>query len=185
MTNLTASDSQAYDQFGISVAVSGDTAVVGADRVDAGGGRDAGGGSFEDVGAAYVFRRNEGGAHNWGEVKKLVASDAQASGFLGQSVAVSGDTALVGAQNDEHAGGIAAGAAYVFQVPPPTAIASDTSTPMSGAVEGTAELPDVEGTTPSSSGPGAGLVAGIGVAVVASVVVLGGAAWYARKRLAR
>ena len=51
MTNLTASDSQAYDQFGISVAVSGDTAVVGADRVDAGGGRDAGGGSFEDVGA--------------------------------------------------------------------------------------------------------------------------------------
>ncbi len=178
VTKLTTSDAQAYDQFGISVAVNSDTAVVGADRVDAGGGR------FDDFGAAYVFRRNEGGADNWGEVKKLVASDAQAGNFFGQSVALSGDTAIVGAAFED-AGGIGAGAAYVFQELSPTATATDTSTPTAGSVEGTAELPDVEGTTPGSSGPGAGLVAGIGVAVVASVVVLGGAAWYARKRLAR
>ncbi len=103
---LTASDAQANDYFGISVAVSGDTAVVGAYLEDAGA---------TNAGAAYVFQRDEGGADNWGEVQKLTASDTQFSGVFGFSVAVSGDTAVVGAYG-ENAGGIgAAGAAYVFQ----------------------------------------------------------------------
>ncbi|MCH7811589.1 MAG: FG-GAP repeat protein, partial [Chloroflexi bacterium] len=59
---LLASDAQAGDQFGFSVAVSGDTAVVGAFFEDAGG---------TDAGAAYVFQRDQGGADNWGQVKKL------------------------------------------------------------------------------------------------------------------
>ena len=82
---LTASDAQASDRFGHSVAVSGDTAVVGAFREDA------------LVGAAYVFQRNQGDADNWGEVKKLTASDAQDIDFFAHGVAISGDTAVVGA----------------------------------------------------------------------------------------
>jgi hypothetical protein len=101
---LTASDAQAGDVFGFSVAISGDNAVVGAAREDAGG---------SDAGAAYVFGRDQGGADNWGEVKKLIASDAQSDDLFG-SVAVSGDTAVVGALSED-AGGTDAGAAYVFQ----------------------------------------------------------------------
>ncbi len=105
VTKLTASDPEANDSFGISVAVSGDTAVVGASLEDAGG---------TDAGAAYVFHRNEGGADNWGQVSKLTASDAQDLDFFGVSVAVSGDTAVVGALGED-AGGTNAGAVYVFQ----------------------------------------------------------------------
>ena len=71
---------------------------------------DAGG---TNAGAAYVFQRDQGGADNWGEVTKLTASDAQAGDQFGHGVAVSGDTAVVGA-NFEDAGGSNAGAAYVF-----------------------------------------------------------------------
>ena len=98
VTELVASDARAGDQFGVSVAVSGDTVVVGAYLADNGG-------------AAYVFQRNEGGADNWGEVKKLLASDAQAGDQFGVSVAVSGDTAVAGAD----AGGGQTGVAYLFQ----------------------------------------------------------------------
>jgi hypothetical protein len=100
---LTASDAAEQDQFGYSVALSGDTALVAARLEDAGG---------ADAGAAYVFERNQGGANNWGEVKKLTASDAQAGDQFGWSIAVSGDTAVVGAALYRQ--GIWAGAAYVF-----------------------------------------------------------------------
>ncbi len=102
---LTASDAEAGDIFGVSVAVSGDTAVVGASSADARG---------LNAGAAYVFQRDQGGADNWGQVTKLTASDAEAGDQLGIRVAISGDTAVVGA-NHEDAGGIDAGAAYIFQ----------------------------------------------------------------------
>ncbi len=99
---LRASDGQANDEFGISVAISGDTALVGANEEDGGPGDPA-----SLVGAAYVFGRNQGGMNNWGEVAKLTASDAQAGDQFGNSVAISGDTALV----TRLTGG---GAAYVF-----------------------------------------------------------------------
>ena len=99
---LLASDAQAGDRLGFSVAISGDTAVVGAWQEDAAG---------TDAGAVYVFQRNEGGAGNWGEVAKLTASDAQANDLFGTSVAVSSNTAVVGARGKD--GG--AGAVYVFQ----------------------------------------------------------------------
>ena len=106
---LIASDGHDADEFGYSVAISGDTAVVGAP------------GSFVHSGAAYVFQRDEGGANNWGEVKKLTASDAQIFDRFGWSVAVSGDTIFVGAPQED-AGGTAVGnlmddfgAAYVSQ----------------------------------------------------------------------
>ena len=103
---LTAPDPEAGDNFGVGVAVSGDTAVVGAI------GDDAGGIGFA-TGAAFVFGRDQGGADNWGELKKLIASDAEAGDEFGTSVAISGDTAVVGKPRDD-AGGSLAGAAYVF-----------------------------------------------------------------------
>jgi hypothetical protein len=105
---LVADDAAANDQFGVSLAIDGDVAVVGA---------------FGDDGlrgAAYVFERHAGGTNNWGQVKKLVASDRQLNDRFGNSVAVSGDTILVGALLED--GGCpptntkcASGSAYIFE----------------------------------------------------------------------
>jgi hypothetical protein len=122
---LKASNTDSFDGFGFSVAVSGDTIVVGANREDS----DATGvnGNQADnsaafAGAAYVFMRDGGG--NWSQQAYLKASNTDADQF-GSSVAVSGDTVVVGApleasiatgvdgdQTDNSA--TAAGAAYVF-----------------------------------------------------------------------
>ena len=64
ITKLTASDAAANDFFGVRVASSDDTIVVGANSND-----DAGSSS----GSVYVFDRNEGGVENWGEIAKLTA----------------------------------------------------------------------------------------------------------------
>lgn len=100
---LTASDAATDDKFGISVALSGDTAVIGAWGDDTQAGVDAG--------AAYVFVRS---GTSWIQQAKLTASDAAAYDVFGYSVAVSGETAVVGALGDSHAGGTVAGSAYVF-----------------------------------------------------------------------
>lgn len=100
---LIASDAAASDNFGISVAVSGDTVVVGAYFDDHLAGINAG--------SAYVFTRS---GTTWTEQTKLIASDAAANDNFGRSVAVSGDTSLVGSHNDDHAGGVDAGSAYVL-----------------------------------------------------------------------
>lgn len=97
---LMASDAAEFDIFGRSVAVSGDTAIVGAPFL----GSDMGN---RDAGAAYVFMRN---VATWSETQKLMASDAAAQVHLGGSVAVSGDTAVIGAYGDNNR----TGAAYVF-----------------------------------------------------------------------
>jgi hypothetical protein len=105
VAKLTASDAQDDDRFGHSVAVSGDTVVVGAYRED---------GAGDARGAAYVYTRNRsGGADNWGQVKKLTASDAEDGDIFGYSVAISGDTVVVGAVAED-SGGSTSGAAYVF-----------------------------------------------------------------------
>ncbi|MCI0850375.1 MAG: FG-GAP repeat protein, partial [Chloroflexi bacterium] len=102
LRKLTASDAEEYDVFGASVAVSGDTAVIGAVGEDTEG---------DHNGAVYIFERDQGGADNWGEVKKLTTAAAHAGGSFGKSVAISGDTVVVG----EHAGSGHDGAAYVFE----------------------------------------------------------------------
>jgi hypothetical protein len=98
---LTASDPAAFDEFSYAVAISGDTALIGAYRDDDG--------SF-DSGSAYVFTRTGG---EWSQQAKLTASDPAASDWFGLSVAVSGDTAVIGALWDDD-GGEASGSAYVF-----------------------------------------------------------------------
>ena len=107
---LTASDGVAFDDFGVSVAVSGDTVVVGA--------------LFNDVGnnigqgSAYVFVKPSGG---WAGLRtqdaKLTASDGEPVDFLGDSVAVSGDTVVVNAPFGDVGANINQGSAYVFVKP--------------------------------------------------------------------
>ena len=157
---LTASDSGEGDSFGRNVAVSGDTAVVGATGNDAKG--------FL-AGAAYAFQRDEGGAGNWGELKKLTASDAGFEDRFGWSVAISGDIAVIGVPYED-AGGLNAGAAYVFQEPPPPV----------GGISLDSDLRSLPLETPQSSSPP--WVVGVGIAGAACVFALGGAAWYARRR---
>ena len=100
---LTAADAAVLDLFGFSVAVSGTTAVVGSVFDD-----DAG----HDSGSAYFFDLSSCGAACT-ESDKLTASDAATDDQFGESVAVSGTTAVVGAFFDDDAGGNS-GSAYVF-----------------------------------------------------------------------
>ncbi len=104
---LTASGGAAYDNFGLSVAVDGDTVVVGAPGND---------GAGADSGAAYVFTRNDG---VWDDGVKLTASDGAALDYFGYSVAVDGDTVLVGAyrDDDEENDSEDSGSAYIFTKP--------------------------------------------------------------------
>jgi hypothetical protein len=98
---LVASDAQANDNFGVSVAISGDTLIAGAYLEDTGG---------DGSGAAYVFTRS---GTTWTQQQKLVASDAAASDYFGWSVSISGDTVIVGAYKED-TGTTDAGAAYIF-----------------------------------------------------------------------
>ena len=102
VAKLTASDGVADDEFGVSVSISGDNAIVGADRDD-----DAGTGS----GSAYMFEKVSG---IWTQVAKLTASDGAFGDAFGGSVSISGDKAVVGARGDDD-NGIASGSAYIFQ----------------------------------------------------------------------
>lgn len=89
---LLASDAGRGDALGVSVSLNGDTAIVGAPLDGLG------------WGSAYIFVRdfNTG---TWTEQQKLLASDTGV-GHFGRSVALNGDTAIVGADR--------AGAAYVY-----------------------------------------------------------------------
>jgi len=98
---LTATDAAAFDNFGLSVAISGNTAIVGARFDD-----DAG----SDSGSAYLFDITTGN-----QLFKLTASDAAAGDFFGESVAISGNIAIVGALANDDAGANS-GSAYLFNV---------------------------------------------------------------------
>src|ERR1022692_4607455 len=98
---LTASDGLAGDAFGVSVSVSGDTAVVGAGFKKIGLNR--------GQGEAYVFVRS---GTTWTQQQTLTALDGATNAVFGFSVSVSGDTAVVGAPNQDE--NDSPGAAYVF-----------------------------------------------------------------------
>lgn len=106
---LLASDGVAGDKLGI-VDVDGDTLVVGVPRADIAG--------SADQGAVYVFVKPSGGwTATLTQTAKLTASDGAANDQFGASVAISGDTILVGAAYDDNAQGTDAGSAYVFLEP--------------------------------------------------------------------
>ena len=114
VAHLTASDPTDSDEFGHSVAVDGDTIVVGARQAD----HDPGIGSdtADDAGAVYVFIKPDTGWDDGNETAKLTAYSPMADDEFGISVAVDGDTILVGAHLDDH-NGADAGAAYLFTRP--------------------------------------------------------------------
>ena len=98
---LTASGGSASDAFGHAVAVDGDTVLAGSPGDDD---------RAKSSGAAYLFLRN---GTKWSQQQKLTAYDAVTIHKFGDSAALSGDTALVGAWGDDTRG-VEAGAAYVF-----------------------------------------------------------------------
>ena len=97
---LTASDGAVGDEFGRSVAISGDRAIVGAPADESG------------TGAAYVFARTDG---TWTEVEKLTASNGIERSRFGVDVAISGDRIVVGANVRDVNGKAAVGSAYIFE----------------------------------------------------------------------
>ena len=98
---LTPADGAANDQFGFSVSLSGDRALVGAYRDDDNG---------ADSGSSYVFDFD---GTSWAETAKLTPADGAANDRFGWSVSLSGDRALVGAYVDDDNGNNS-GSAYVF-----------------------------------------------------------------------
>ena len=101
---LLPNDGAAEDQFGVSVAISGATAIVGAWRDDDNG---------TDSGSAYLFDINTGQ-----QIAKLLANDGAADDRFGRSVALSGTLAIVGAPLDDD-NGANSGSAYVFDISDP------------------------------------------------------------------
>ncbi len=122
---LKASNSSSNDVFGTAVAISGDTIVIGAPQEDSnatGVGGDQSNNSATNAGAAYVFVR---AGTNWAQQAYLKASNSSTNDAFGTSVAISGDTVVIGATGeDSNATGVNgnqsnnstanSGAAYVF-----------------------------------------------------------------------
>ena len=110
---LTASDGAVDDEFGVSVAIDGDTVVVGAHQHDAS--------SNSDAGAVYVFTKPDSGwdddDYDGTETAKLTASDGAVDDEFGVSVAIDGDTVVVGAHQHDASSNSDAGAVYVFTKP--------------------------------------------------------------------
>jgi len=100
---LNDPDAVAGDQFGYSVALAGNTALVGDDDKTVSG--------QPDAGAAYVYVRS---GTSWSQQTALTAPDAATNDAFGSSVALAGDTALVGADGKTVSGQSYAGAAYVY-----------------------------------------------------------------------
>ena len=96
VAKLTPSDGVHLGSFGASIAISGNTVVVGMADTSL-------------PGAVYIFEKPSSGWSNMTQVAKLTASDGTANDYLGYSVAISGDTVVAGAPNSNKA--------YVFVKP--------------------------------------------------------------------
>lgn len=99
---LTASDGAAFDAFGNAAALFDDTVLIGASQHDV---------DFAEQGSAYVFVRS---GTSWSQQARLTSSDGAQGDFFGESVALSADTAIVGASLDDDAGDVDQGSVYVF-----------------------------------------------------------------------
>ncbi len=102
---IHADDAQAENYFGSSIAVDGDTMVIGA----AGDSRPAG----LESGSAYIFVWDalEG---EWVQQAKLTAPDAAQGDYFGSAVAVSGDTVVIGAHGRDYPTEVNGGIAYIY-----------------------------------------------------------------------
>lgn len=98
-----AADSLVGDQYGFSVALSGAWAAIGAPQ------------ALAAAGSAYLYGRDQGGIDQWGQVRRLSASDASAGDRFGYAVSLSGKWLLAGAPFDDFGPNTDQGSAYVFQ----------------------------------------------------------------------
>jgi FG-GAP repeat len=109
-SKLVAQNASPGDRFGVSVSLSGDTAVIGAWGVSLGVGC-----PFPrlcDDGAAYLFERNVRG---WTQRARLRSSDLAQDDLFGWAVATTETFAVVGAWRDDD-NGPDTGSAYVFPI---------------------------------------------------------------------
>ncbi len=100
---VVASDGLAGDQFGRSVAISGNFAIIGASGDQ--------NGFFASQGSAYIFFFN---GTNWVQQQKLLASDGAANDRFGTDVSISGNFAIVGAPSDDNGANVDQGSVYIF-----------------------------------------------------------------------
>jgi hypothetical protein len=105
-TKIAASGEPANANFGISVSLNGEYAIVGAYREAIG---------IMDTGAVYIFQRT--GTDTWDTGTRIMAPDAQAQDYFGVSVSISGASVIVGAYAEDGGTGnplTDAGAAYIY-----------------------------------------------------------------------
>lgn len=114
-TKLTASDGAADDNFGASMAISGNIAVVGSPLDDDGAG---------NAGAAYLFDVSD--PNNPVELRKLVAPSPTVNDRFGSSVAIYGNVVAIGVPDDDD-GGNTAGGAFLFNATTGTQLAKLTA----------------------------------------------------------
>jgi len=117
---VTANDGTANSYFGSAAALNGSTALIGAD----------GDNSFQ--GAAYLFTKSNG---SWSEGQKLTASDGTAGANFGNTVALNGSTALIGADASTVGSNTYQGKAYLFTESGGNWSQSDTFIASDGAVD--------------------------------------------------
>lgn len=122
---IVPTDRQAGDRFGWSVAIHEEIAFVGADEED----EDAlGGNTLQSAGSAFVFQKDSNDV--WNQVQKLVASDRVDVDMFGTAVAISGGSAMIGANGVDQLTTTGypwdvSGAAYFFSRPD-TGLVGDT-----------------------------------------------------------
>ena len=109
VAKVVAPDRAEDDDFGVSVGISGEYAIVGTYRQDLNAG---GTNSVPDAGAAYIYVRTGTG---WGLQQKVTAAAREIGAGFGFAVAISGNRAIVGAMDEDPGGLMDAGAAYVFR----------------------------------------------------------------------
>ncbi len=100
---LRPDDGMPHDHFGTSVSIDRNAIVVGASGSD---------GAGLNSGSAYLFREFDG---VWEQVERVFPQDGQSSDLFGESIAISGDVAAIGASGDDDEGPLT-GSAYVFWV---------------------------------------------------------------------
>ena len=130
--------STSADNFGVSVAISGNIILVGAS-----------GTSATDQGKVYVYVKPSQGWHNAFETAQLVPSDGAADDQFGASVSVSGNVAVVGAPQATVNGNSLQGAAYIYTQP-----AQDWSGLIGITLTETAKLTASDGNSGSFFGSG-------------------------------
>lgn len=101
-TKIIASDGSAGDGFGVSLALSENMLIIGANATDQNG---------SESGAAYVFEYTAG---KWEQAAKLTPGDGAAGDKFGQSVSISGDIAIIGSLRADIGNHFDQGAAYIF-----------------------------------------------------------------------